>query len=330
MSEFWFGKQKRLSYNYKGNKNASAFPKLFVQICKMDVPNLKNYLTQVLYSYYDATDISFGENYIYAKGTYPVCLTAHMDTVHTEGVKDFYGVKRSDGKHVITSPQGIGGDDRCGIYMILTILAEWERKELPSIIFCDKEEIGGVGSQEFTHTKAIEDMDVNFFIELDRANAKDLVFYDDENTEFHTWCEDITGYQTAFGSFSDISYLCPTAGISGVNISCGYYNAHTTDEYVVLEEMEESIEAAKKLIDAAAESKKFKYVDSLYGRNYWYSGESKGIGNYGSVTTIFYYQSSYEELQDVVEAESFYGCVAKFLMDHPDVCWYDVLDYEVM
>ena len=52
------------------------------------------------------------DNFILVRGTAPVMLVAHLDTVHTEPVKQICASK--DG-NILMSPQGIGGDDRCGV-----------------------------------------------------------------------------------------------------------------------------------------------------------------------------------------------------------------------
>ena len=49
--------------------------------------------------------------YLYAEGTIPVLLVAHMDTVHRQPVEQ---ICYSEDRAVAMSPQGIGGDDRCG------------------------------------------------------------------------------------------------------------------------------------------------------------------------------------------------------------------------
>lgn len=54
--------------------------------------------------------------YLYAKGTHPVLLVAHLDTVHKKSPKTILYSK--DG-NTIMSLEGIGGDDRCGVIMIL-------------------------------------------------------------------------------------------------------------------------------------------------------------------------------------------------------------------
>ena len=52
-------------------------------------------------------------NFILVKGFAPIMLVAHLDTVHKEPVRDI--CTSSDG-NILMSPQGIGGDDRCGVY----------------------------------------------------------------------------------------------------------------------------------------------------------------------------------------------------------------------
>ena len=48
------------------------------------------------------------DGYLYAAGSVPVLLVAHLDTVHREPVRDIcYNADRT----VAMSPQGIGGDD---------------------------------------------------------------------------------------------------------------------------------------------------------------------------------------------------------------------------
>ena len=83
--------------------------------------------------------------------------------------------------------------------------------------------------------------------------------------------EDNTGYTKAHGSCSDISTLAPKAKIAAVNLSCGYHNAHRISEYVVVEEMMNTIKVVKKLLDVECEQ--FEYVAKTYGGSYGgYSG----------------------------------------------------------
>ena len=311
----------------------------FLDICRMSQEELKTYLASEMSRY--GYEIKIDDGYIYCKQlNTDVLLTAHMDTVHKEEPKEFFE-KQENGKHILSSPQGIGGDDRCGIYMILSIIRETDYR--PAILFCEDEEIGGVGSNKFvmSENNVKELSKLKFFIELDRANANDLVYYDDDNYDFHTFCERETGYKEDYGSFSDISVLSPDSGISSVNISCGYYHAHTLKEEVVWEEMLNSIETTKKLLAKANDVERFEYVEAI---NY------KSMFGFKSYDDYIYYNTAYnretnnsgvpDEIEIVIEwiengkpRSMFYcgvtieECLGLFFIDHPDVCFNDLTEY---
>lgn len=247
--------------------------KTFEDICKMTQPEVKAYMKSYLSSHkYNVVD---EDGFLYAKGTVPVLLVAHMDTVHKVQCKDIINVK---GK--MSSPQGIGGDDRCGVFIIANLVKELNC----SVLLCEDEEKGGVGARKFTNakyeitddkgnkvvSKYIDHLDVNFMVEFDRRGNNDAVFYSCDNKEFIDFVEDMTNFKFAHGSYSDISTLMPAAKLSAVNLSCGYYNAHQTNEYVIYDEMMDTIEAAKSLIKEKCE-KPFEYVAKKYETSWNYS-----------------------------------------------------------
>lgn len=321
--------------------------KKFVKVCKLDKVALKNHLYEWLKTYYDKENIINQDGFLYARGTDPVCLTAHMDTVHHEVIKNVSITKNEDGKTVISSPQGIGGDDRCGIYMIKRILKETNLR--PTILFCEDEEIGGVGSDKFCLTPYLDELrGMLFIIELDRANRDDVVFYDCDNRDFVDFCEQTTNNTESYGSFSDISNLCPDCKVAGVNISCGYYKAHTLQEYVIFEEMVENMYKTIKLIEEGIkQGKQYEYVErkrSFYGYGYGYGYNSyKGIyagsGYYWNGNSKKYEDDDEEEGETYVfvlssneeiigtSANSLEEALGAALMDNPTVCYADIIDY---
>ena len=336
---------KKETYVYRGKKNQTKFPE-FIELCKPTQGELKVLLPQKLLEA-GYTDVVKGDGYIYAKGTVPVLLTAHMDTVHNLPVIDFYEYVDEKGNHIISSPQGIGGDDRCGIYMILEIIKEHKC----SVLFCEDEESGGIGSSKFCKTDLIYELaDLRYLIELDRANGKDAVFYDCDNEDFTEFIEKNTGYREAWGSFSDISTLAPKCGVAAVNLSCGYYNAHTVKEEVKVEEMLNTIEVVKKLL--TVECEQFEYIEAKYnynygygygyGHNYGYSysggykryyGKWSDWDNEDDETIVlfvqFYDGYTYKEEQKRYYAKTEEEAWFKFFKDNPDTCWNLVLDYDI-
>ena len=196
------------------------------------------------------------DGFLYAEGELPVLLVAHLDTVHKENVKHI--CVSEDG--VIMSPQGIGGDDRCGVYMIMELVKQLKCH----VLFCEDEEIGGVGAAKFVKSKIRPA--VNYIIEFDRKGSDDAVFYDCDNQEFTDFILDF-GYNFAFGSFSDIDVIAPALGVAAVNLSSGYYKAHLENEYIKLEDVKKNISRAAKIITTPTnlfiyvEAERYRYYD---------------------------------------------------------------------
>lgn len=287
--------------------------KNFENICKMSQGKLKAYLTKYLKRHYNYVKSSDG--FLYAKGTFPVLLVAHMDTVHKDAVQQVI----YEG-NIISSPQGIGGDDRCGIAMILEILKTYNC----SVLFTEDEEIGCVGATKFVkeYEKGNIDMPrINYIIELDRKGSTDAVFYQCDNPDFTDFILQDEEWELEYGSYTDIVEISPILGVAAVNFSCGYYNAHTTKEYVNLDEMEASVEKVKKLLARTTDNDYFEYIEAKYQYNkFWSSADDEEI----------YYISAYGQkgnyIEDEVYATSEAEAIGYFLIDNDDVCFNDIID----
>ncbi len=242
--------------------------KRFEDICRMTQPQVKKYMKKYLTSH--NYSVVCEDGFLYAKGIEPVLLVAHMDTVHKTLCQD---IITADGK--ISSPQGIGGDDRCGIFIIMNIVKTLHC----SVLLCEDEETGAVGARKFAKTDYINNLGVNYMIEFDRKGNSDSVFYRCDNKDFEDFVNEYTGFKTAIGSFSDISVLMPAANLCAVNLSSGYHNPHTTNEYVVYEEMLDTVEAAKALIKAEI-TEPFEYKEKEYVPNYKQESLWKGYDYY--------------------------------------------------
>ena len=233
----------------------------FETILRLPQMELKKMLKAELKSRgYPVTD---KPGYLYAEGAIPVLLVAHMDTVHRQPVEQ---ICYSEDRAVAMSPQGIGGDDRCGGWMILQIL----RTAKCHVLFCEDEEVGCVGAKKFT-TGSLRPQ-VNYIVELDRRGSNDAVFYRCDNPESEDFVTSF-GFETAGGSCSDISYIAPYLETAAVNISCGYYCEHQRYEYIHLEEMK--LNAARVAQMVTQQTEHFEYreqQDSFFGgRAYQYS-----------------------------------------------------------
>ena len=207
-------------------------------------------------------------NFILVHGSAPVLLVAHLDTVHEKPVRD---ICLSADKNILMSPQGIGGDDRCGVFALVHIFHSAQIK--PWLLFCCDEEIGGLGAKAFCLAHSQQQLpkeldDLKFLIELDRKGKNDAVFYRCANPDFEEYIIG-KGFKTAQGSFSDISLVAPELGIAAVNLSSGYYHAHSLHEFINRSHLQDSIQ---KVIGIVAESTyqdfpKFDYIENLYPVN---------------------------------------------------------------
>lgn len=202
-----------------------------------------------------------------------------------------------------------------------------------SVLFCEDEEDGGIGASKFVKTDLSRTLDFNYIIEFDRANANDAVFYSCDNDEFE---EFITRdfYKTNYGTYSDICDVAPAIGCAAVNLSCGYYKAHTKDEYVVLSEMENSIKAACDILARTTQNDKFEYVEAKFSYDFWNGYCYNGFTGYDEedyYNNQLYYLIQYVNEYGIDEwyetfARSKAEAVGHFVMDNPNVSYENVVD----
>lgn len=302
----------------------------FEKILRMTQTELKDYVLDELLNlgYSPVSE----DGFLFAKGNVDILLTAHLDTTPTVG-----GNKRippqviNTTKGVVMSPQGIGGDDRCGVYMILEIVRETKC----AVLFCEDEEIGCIGSEKLCKTKHIDEIkDMRYLVELDRRGKQDLVFYSCDNPDFEKWLLDnLPDYKTNWGSCSDISELMPASGVAGVNISCGYYGEHTLGEKIVLSEMMHTLDSVKSLVKL--DSPKFEYIEEELEREDSFDRWSLYFGGYakqppkvnGFYSLYVVWQKDGVEREITTEGDTIEQAFFNFFYDNPDVCMNDIQDY---
>lgn len=193
------------------------------------------------------------KEYIVAVGDLPVALVAHMDTVFYNQPSEVYYDQR---KGVLWSPDGLGADDRAGIFAIIQIIQSGLR---PSIILTTDEERGGLGAQKLAKKECPIPF-LKYMIQLDRRGACDCVFYDCMNGDFVKFIE-AYGFIEAKGSFSDISFLMPAWKTCGVNLSVGYANEHSSSEVLHINVLFRTIEKVKQMVQEE-KIPKFEYYEA--------------------------------------------------------------------
>lgn len=226
--------------------------------------------------------------------SYP-CIVAHMDEVCPNRGKG-YRVIEEDGvlfgfdfrKKIF---QGIGGDDKNGIWVALRCLEKYDHIK---VAFFVGEEVGCVGSSE-------SDMeffdDCRFVLQCDRRGANDLItsvcgveLCSEEflaSTNFREF-----GYKEKSGMLTDV-YTLKERGlkISALNISCGYHDPHTEHEYTVFSELENALSFVMNIIDRCTDVYPHEDIGGYYSDYYsdfnsdydfdWYSRWNRGYRDDG-------------------------------------------------
>ena len=233
--------------------------KTFEQLCGCTQGSLKATMSKYLRNKY--TNVVETKDYIYACGDIPIALVAHLDTVFKQPAREVYYDRQ---KNVIFSPYGLGADDRAGVFAIIQILKTGLR---PHIIFTTDEEIGARGATQLGMIDC-PFKDLRYIIQLDRRGANDCVFYDCYNEDFIVYVEDF-GFVEAIGSFSDISMICPSWGIAGVNLSVGYRDEHSVSEVLFVGHLLSTIDKVIAML-SEKEIPTFNYIARNDYRNSWY------------------------------------------------------------
>lgn len=192
------------------------------------------------------------------------CVISHTDTVHNldeinvkeeylpnaqEDIKLALKAYNNHGK-----PTGIGGDDKAGVFACLTLL-----EELPDLkaAFFVSEETGCHGSKnadpEFFKN-------VGYGIQFDAPENWMVTEYCfgqqlfERDSKFFEVCDHVltegTGgkQQYLIHPYTDVYSLRGLFDFQCINFSIGYYNYHTANEYVVVEDVENGIEMGRKMI----------------------------------------------------------------------------------
>lgn len=195
---------------------------------------------------------------------YP-CVISHTDTVHSinEIIVKEEMKPNAQGDHKLAlkgytlkgKPTGIGGDDKCGVFACLTLL-----DELPFVkaAFFVSEETGCHGSRN---------ADPKFFSNVGYAIQFDapenwmitekcfgqILF--DRGTEFFEKCDKVLtegmvkkDMRYMVHPYTDVYALRSKFDFSCINFSIGYYDYHSAEEYVVVEDVYNGIEHGRKMI----------------------------------------------------------------------------------
>lgn len=218
---------------------------LEIQSHSRQTERMTKYLMQKAYALgADTVEIHQGNVYVTKGNTlwYP-CIVAHTDTVHSIVPDDEYMVAFTKGKYFAWNPkknveQGVGGDDKVGIYVALAALRDFEHIKMA---FFRDEEVGCQGAR-----LAKEDFfkDVRYVLECDRRGNDDFVYDIGGPLQSKAFKKAVSpilqkhGYKFSLGIMTDIDELKDIVPVCMANMSCGYYNPHSSKEFVDVVDVE--------------------------------------------------------------------------------------------
>lgn len=245
----------------------------YQNLCHLTERGVMSMMADFLRSKYKSMIVT--PNYIIALGDIPVALVAHADTVFKTPprIEEFFYDQE---RNVMWNPDGMGADDRAGVFAIMTILRNTTLR--PHIIITTGEECGCIGSGKLIAQYHKFPGELNFMIQLDRRGTVDSVFYDCDNYEFEDYVNQF-GFVTNWGSFTDISILAPMWKVSAVNFSIGYEDEHQEVERLYVSAMFATIDKVIKILeDQVKNPQYFKYVESSY--SYYWRTDGTGLESY--------------------------------------------------
>lgn len=182
--------------------------------------------------------------YIAGSRSNKVILIAHADT-YWDSSNPYMGNTELviDGERIHNPQGGLGGDDRAGCALV------WILKDLGhSILITSGEEKGSVAVNWLIDERPDVIDEINnahqFMVQFDRGNGRDYKCYDVGTDAFRAYIELMSGYSEPDRERStDIKYLCDR--ICGVNFSIGYYHEHKTEEYLMFDEWQHTLEMVR-------------------------------------------------------------------------------------
>ncbi len=204
--------------------------------------------------------------------SYP-CVVAHMDQVQKMHSKDFRAVETED---IIFgySPskrrqEGLGADDKNGIWIALRSL---RKNAVMKIALFTGEEVGcqGSGAADLDFFS-----DCRFVIEADRRGYDDLItqisYQEICSNEFVADIQpERYGYHPECGLMTDVEALKERGlNICCINLSCGYYQPHTDEEFTVKKDIINCLNFVQYIIENCTKVYKHDgWVDDGY-MGYW-------------------------------------------------------------
>lgn len=216
-------------------------------------------VNNLLYHQDDYGNVYLTKGIISGLEYYP-CVTAHLDSVQAKQIPFIHDNTRLDVQVEMVNEQtklfvegmGIGGDDKCGVVIALSLFAHTEK--LKVVLFVEEEG----GSHGSNHMDIDWFHDVGYVIGFDSPELNRAAYSCVGNRLFseELFIERIEPICSFYGidNFraepnTDVRNIREKTNIPCMNFGSGYYNPHQDTEYCIYEDMNVSFNLGLSLIE---------------------------------------------------------------------------------
>jgi hypothetical protein len=226
-----------------------------------------------------------------------------MDTVQREDSVDRLWTLRLKDWIIKADDAIILWDDKCWIAIAMELYEKLWNKI--SLLFTRQEETWCNWAREFCNKHWDLVQQCKYCLVLDRRWAWDIIWYNNSycSKEFEDELARLTKefwYKPATGLCSDMNHIAKL--INWVNLSVGYYNPHTKQEYIKCDELVNAYETARYIIkymdwDFPIYKYKPTYNNYSYGYNYGYDYDRYAAADKHAMW-LFWYEYDDEDLEE--------------------------------
>ena len=205
-------------------------------------------------------------------------LSAHMDWVHSFDNENVITIKdwviRSKNK------MWLNADDRC--WIAIAVATYLEDPSSCWLLFTIEEETGMQGASHFVEHSPEFLREHTYCIVLDRKGSWDIIWAANDycSEVFETWFANVSkpfGYKPAIGVACDADNF--NEEINCVNLSIGYYDAHTALENVNIVDFKHAYKTVKFMVAQPISKSKLKVVPAER-YNWWRMSKTTDWGSY--------------------------------------------------
>jgi putative aminopeptidase FrvX len=233
-----------------------------------------------------------------AQGT--ALLSAHMDQVSQRPITKLF-----KGSSIWKADGNLGADDKNGIYIALAIL---RKNPHLSFLFSTEEEIGGHPFPSVIKTSP-------YSLVFDRKGNSDIIGASNNycSSTFESLIYRLSKkhkYQPTYGVYSDANQLSRMK-IPTVNLSVGYYNAHTENEYTNINDLAKALSLGLHLIQSLP-SIRHEEWEPRSKKSLWYDREF--IMDVTEVRCSICGEREYKSFTEVINGERVCEYCAEYLL----------------